>query len=156
MKSGGSKIFVLMVLLIGAAGLGWVVFERFQNQAGSSTGRRESRPVPVEVASIQHGPIELQRTFSGELEAQAEFVAAPKVSGRVERVLVNIADTVTRDQVVAELDNDEYVQAVTQAQADLAVAKANLSPEERQLVKIIIDGSDDRSCREQCREGILK
>jgi tRNA (guanine37-N1)-methyltransferase len=36
------------------------------------------------------------------------------------------------------------------------LAKADLSPEERQLVKIIIDGSDDRSCREQCREGILK
>jgi RND family efflux transporter MFP subunit len=127
MKSGGPKIFVLIVILIGAAGLGWVIFDRFQNQASSSTRQRDSRPVPVEVALIQHGPIEMQRTFSGELEAQAEFVAAPKVSGRVERVLVNIADTVTRNQVVTELDNDEYVQAVNQAQADLAVAKANLS-----------------------------
>jgi RND family efflux transporter MFP subunit len=83
--------------------------------------------VPVEVAQIRHGPIALQRTFSGELEALAEFVVAPKVSGRVERVLVNIADTVKRGQVVAELDNDEYVQAVAQAQADLAVARAKLS-----------------------------
>ncbi len=83
--------------------------------------------MPVEVAQIQRGPIALQRTFSGELEALAEFVVAPKVSGRVERVLVNIADTVKRGQVVAELDNDEYVQAVAQAQADLAVARANLS-----------------------------
>ena len=85
------------------------------------------RPVPVEVAQIQHGPIVLQRTFSGELEALAEFVVAPKVSGRVERVFVNIADTVKRGQVVAELDNDEYIQAVAQARADLEVAKANLS-----------------------------
>jgi RND family efflux transporter MFP subunit len=61
------------------------------------------------------------------LEALAEFVVAPKVSGRVERVIVNIADTVKRSQVVAELDNDEYVQAVAQAQADLVVARANLS-----------------------------
>jgi RND family efflux transporter MFP subunit len=89
--------------------------------------------VPVEVAPIQHGPIELQRTFSGELESQAEFVAAPKVSGRVERVMVNISDTVTRNQVVAELDNDEYIQAVTQAQADLAVANANLSQAKSEL-----------------------
>jgi RND family efflux transporter MFP subunit len=42
-------------------------------------------------------------------------------------VIVNLADTVKRGQVVAELDNDEYVQAVAQAQADLEVAKANLS-----------------------------
>jgi RND family efflux transporter MFP subunit len=61
------------------------------------------------------------------LEARAEFVVAPKVSGRVERVFVNIADTVNRGQVVAELDNDEYVQAVAQARADLLVARANLS-----------------------------
>jgi multidrug efflux pump subunit AcrA (membrane-fusion protein) len=94
MKSGGSKIFVLIVILIGAAGLGWVIFDRFQNQASSSTRRRDSRPVPVEVAEIQHGPIALQRTFSGELEALAEFVVAPKVGGRVEHVIVNISDSV--------------------------------------------------------------
>jgi RND family efflux transporter MFP subunit len=128
MKSGGPKIFILTVLLIGAAaGIGWMIYDQYQSQASTRSGRKASRPVPVEVAQIEHGPIALQRTFSGELEALAEFVVAPKVSGRVERVFVNIADTVERGQVVAELDNDEYVQAVAQAQADLAVAQANLS-----------------------------
>jgi RND family efflux transporter MFP subunit len=42
-------------------------------------------------------------------------------------VIVNIADRVKRGQVVAELDNDEYVQSVAQAQADLLVTRANLS-----------------------------
>jgi RND family efflux transporter MFP subunit len=45
-------------------------------------------------------------------------------------VLVDIADTVQRNQVVAELDNAEYVQAVAQAQADLEVARATLSEAE--------------------------
>ncbi len=126
MKSGGPKIFILTVLLIGAtAGLGWVIFGELQDRAGSSKSAKTLRPVPVEVAQIQRGSIALQRTFSGELEALAEFVVAPKVSGRVERVIVNIADSVKRGQVVAELDNDEYVQAVAQAQADLLVAWAN-------------------------------
>jgi RND family efflux transporter MFP subunit len=40
---------------------------------------------------------------------------------------VNIADVVERGRVVAELDNDEYVQSVAQAKADLLVARANLS-----------------------------
>jgi RND family efflux transporter MFP subunit len=128
MKSGGPKIFILTVLLIGAAAaLGWVIFGQILDRPGSKKSAKASRPVPVEVARIQRGPIALQRTFSGELEALAEFVVAPKVSGRVERVIVNIADTVKRGQVVAELDNDEYVQAVAQAQADLVVAKAKLS-----------------------------
>jgi RND family efflux transporter MFP subunit len=128
MKLGGPKIFILMVLLIGsAAGLGWLIYGQFQGRGGSSKTDKTSRPVSVEVAQIQRRPIALQRTFSGELEALAEFVVAPKVSGRVERVIVNIGDTVKRGQVVAELDNDEYVQAVAQAQADLLVARANLS-----------------------------
>ena len=135
MKWSGPKIFILTVFLIGtAAGLGWVVFGQFQEGAGSSKIGKDLRPVPVEVAQIQHGPIALQRTFSGELEALAEFVVAPKVSGRVERVIVNIADTVKRGQVVAELDNDEYVQAVAQAQADLEVARANLSKAKSDLI----------------------
>ena len=128
MKSGSPKIFLLTVLLIGAVtGLGWVIFGQFHSRDGSSKSGKTSRPVPVEVAQIQRRPIALQRTFSGELEALAEFVVAPKVSGRVERVIVNISDTVKRGQVVAEVDNDEYVQAVAQAQADLLVARANLS-----------------------------
>ncbi|MCK5656650.1 MAG: efflux RND transporter periplasmic adaptor subunit [Deltaproteobacteria bacterium] len=128
MKSGRSKTFILTVLLIGAAaGLGWVIFSQFLDQTGSSKSGKASRAVPVEVAQIQRGPIASQRTFSGELEALAEFVVAPKVSGRVERVIVDIADTVQRGQVVAELDNEEYVQAVAQAEADLLVARANLS-----------------------------
>jgi RND family efflux transporter MFP subunit len=128
MKPGGPKIFILTIVLIGVTvGLGWIIFSQIQERSSSSKKDKALRPVPVEVAQIQHGPIALQRTFSGELEARAQFVVAPKVSGRVERVLVNIADTVKRGQVVAELDNDEYVQAVAQAQADLEVAAANLS-----------------------------
>ena len=128
MKSGSLKIFILTVLLMGAAaGVTWVIFAQFHEQNSSRKSGQISRVVPVEVAQIQRGPIALRRTFSGELEALAEFVVAPKVSGRVERVFVNIADSVERGQIVAELDNAEYVQAVTQARADLEVARAKLS-----------------------------
>ncbi len=133
MKSGRPKFFLLVFLLIAAAGSGWVIFRQVQDRGGSVKSKQISRPVPVEVAPIEHGPIALRRSFSGELEALAEFVVAPKVSGRVERVIVNIADPVKRGQVVAELDNDEYVQAVAQARADLLVANANQSEAESAL-----------------------
>ena len=127
MKSDSPKIYLLMFLLIGVAAAGWFILTQLQDRGEPGKGRKSSRPIPVEVAQIQHGPIELKRTFSGELEALAEFVVAPKVSGRVERVLVNIADQVNRGLVVAELDNAEYIQAVAQAEADLVVARANLA-----------------------------
>ena len=104
MKSG-PKMVVWAVILLGViAGAGWLFFGPFNDQPGQGKGGRAQQPVPVEVARIEHGPIAFKRTFSGELEALAEFVVAPKVNGRVERVLVNIADTVRRGQVVAELE----------------------------------------------------
>lgn len=84
----------------------------------------DSGPVPVEVAAIETGPIERRREFAGSLEASAEFIVAPKVAGRVERITVDLADPVTRGQVVAELDDEELQQAEAQARANLAVARA--------------------------------
>jgi RND family efflux transporter MFP subunit len=128
MKLSACRISLLVIaLVIGAASAGWMPFGQSTSLAQEKNNRPNAAPVPVEVTDIEHGPIALQRIFSGELEAPAQFVVAPKVGGRVERMLVDIADTVQRGQVVAELDNAEYIQIVAQAQADLAVAQANIS-----------------------------
>jgi RND family efflux transporter MFP subunit len=136
MTAGHPKPYILAALAgcLLAVG-GWVIFSQLGDRAGTGPKSRFARPVPVEVARIERGPIALQRSFSGELEATAEFVVAPKVNGRVVQVTVNLADSVRRGQVVAQLDNAEYVQAVAQAQADLVVARANLS-ESRSALEI--------------------
>ncbi|MEJ2396088.1 MAG: biotin/lipoyl-binding protein, partial [Candidatus Thiodiazotropha sp.] len=127
---------ILLVLLLVAGVIGWQVYARLQETGGGSKGKKDqARPVPVEVAPIEVGEIELRRAFSGTLQADTEFVVAPKVSGRIEQIDVDLADLVTRGQLVARLDNDEYVQAVRQAEADLAVARANLA-EAESLLKI--------------------
>ncbi len=126
----------LLAVLSIAAWIGWQVYGRLQQSGGGSKAKKEdSRPIPVEVAGIRVGDIELRRAFSGTLQAYSEFVVAPKVSGRVEQIEVDLADIVKRGQVVARLDNDEYVQTVRQAEADLAVARANLA-EAQSLLKI--------------------
>jgi RND family efflux transporter MFP subunit len=131
---GGKFSVSLVVSLLIAAALGWFLFEQLDGQDRAPVrGKRPVKAVPVEVAPVQRGPMKLERTFSGALEAQAQFVVAPKVSGRVERIYVNLADTVQRGQVVAELDNGEYVQDVAQARADLEVAKANVAGAESAL-----------------------
>lgn len=131
-KRTGKTAFSFRFLLVAlvaflAAGLIWSLFLRVQETQRTVPGDRQTRKVAVEAAALEHGPIELRRTFSGALEATAKFVVAPKVSGRVEQLAVDLADRVRRGQVVARLDNDEYVQAVAQSEADLAVARANRS-----------------------------
>jgi RND family efflux transporter MFP subunit len=85
----------------------------------------ERRVAAVEVAQIERRALDLERTFSGALEAKSEFVVAPKVPGRVESIEVDLGDIVSRGQIVARLDEAEFAQAVRQAEAELAVAEAN-------------------------------
>ncbi|RJX34003.1 MAG: efflux RND transporter periplasmic adaptor subunit [Desulfurivibrio sp.] len=121
------KRFLIMIvggMLVGLAV--WLVATQLRDRRDAEQDGRGGKAAPVEVTPIEHGPITLRRTFNGTLEARAEFVVSPKVGGRVERLAVNLADTVKRGQVVAELDDAEYVQAVVQAGADLAVSRANL------------------------------
>ncbi len=132
MRTAARTLFFIVVL--GGLGfLGWKLYARLQEEGGAERGARGTHPAPVEVAPVTRGPIELRRTFTGTLEAPAELVVAPKIPGRVKEITVDLADPVQRGQVVARLDNDEYVQAVTQAEADLMVAQATLAEAESAL-----------------------
>lgn len=92
-------------------------------EAGSGRGRGRP-PAPVAVAPIERGPIALTRVFGGTLEAPAKLVVAAKLTGRLERLAVDLGDAVRPGQVVAVLDDDELRQLAAQAQAALAVAEA--------------------------------
>lgn len=126
-------LFILTLLIVLAL-FGWLLSQRLieQHQTGDSSVK-QTQPIPVEVAAVERGHIERQRTFSGTLQAQAEIVVAPKVSGRILQLMADLADPINQGQVVARLDNDEYVQDVRQAEAELAVARANLAEAQSQL-----------------------
>jgi len=117
-------LIAILVVLAGLAGVGWFYLHPSGNPEKKVPGGKHLNPAPVEVDVIKQGPIHLRLTFSGTLEARAEFVVAPKVSGRIKSLSVDLSDTVSRGQLVAELDNEEAFQAVLQAKADLAVANA--------------------------------
>ena len=117
---------VLAVVLAVVGVLAWLGNGRLEELARKPSRKQSTGPVPVEVAAIERGAIENRRTFTGTLDPKAEFVVAPKISGRIEKLDVDLADTVERGQLVAKLDDDEYVQSVAQAEADYAVARANL------------------------------
>jgi RND family efflux transporter MFP subunit len=133
-RSVGRKLLVVFVLIAGAASLGWAIFNRLQEQQVPQQRGGTAHAAPVEVAPIERGPIQWRRTFSGALESPAAFVVRPKISGRIMRLGVVLADTVARGQVVAWLDDDEPVQLVALAQAELAVAEASLAEARSALV----------------------
>ena len=133
MKSALRVVFVVLLL----AGVGWggrAIYLKVQaSRKARGSAAKPDLPVAVEVAAVTRGRIRDMRTFSGTLEARTRVVVATKISGRIERVFLDMADKVARGQVIAELDDDEYVQEVAQAEADLAVARANQARAESAL-----------------------
>jgi RND family efflux transporter MFP subunit len=96
-----------------------------QSENGTIVRQKNKLPVPVEVASLERKTLYLHRTFNGTIEPLAQFTVAPKVSGRIQRLLVDVSDSISRGQVVAQLEDAEFKQAVAEAEARLAVAEAN-------------------------------
>ncbi len=123
------RVVTGVVVVVVAALLGWQIYERVQEQAAAEAGG--SRPggaaVPVEVTPVRTATVRDVAEFTGTLLPRAQFVVAPKVSGRLVRLLVDIGDHVKNGDPVAELDSDEYAQEVAQASAELEVSKANLA-----------------------------
>lgn len=120
------KALVICIVLALIGLIGWQAHRRASTSSQGAKTQRPAIAVPVEVVPIQRASIRDVGLFSGSLLPKSYFVAAPKVAGRLEKLLVNIGDPVKRGQLIAVLDDEEYAQQVEQARAELEVAKANV------------------------------
>lgn len=97
-----------------------------QADAGQRRGGGQQQAIPVAVAAISQGPMSQRRVYSGTVEASVSFTVAPKVAGRLQRFMVDVGDSVQRTQVVAQLDDAEFIEEALRAKAELAVAEARV------------------------------
>ncbi|MCK4967276.1 efflux RND transporter periplasmic adaptor subunit [bacterium] len=115
-------VFVIVIIIL----LGWRVYQEFFLSKEEFTSRRVNAAVAVEIAPIQKAPINDIGYFTGSLLPWSQFTVAPKITGRLKKIYANIGDVVFSNQLIAILDNEEYVQQVERYQAELEVAKANV------------------------------
>ena len=120
----GAAAILLALVLVGA--VGWRLWET-RPEEESAGASRDRGAVAVETAPVDQGLIRDLRVFTGTLEAASRFSVAPKVSGRLLRLEVDIGDAVSRGQEVGRLDDDEFVQQLAQAEAELEIANANVA-----------------------------
>lgn len=127
---------VLLVMLASGGGLvAWRAVSASTEEGAASTAA-EQRPVPVQVAAVERGVLRDVRVLSGTLEAATRFVVAAKVGGRIESLPVDLGDRVRRGQIIAMIDDDEFVQSVLQADAELAVREAEQAQTEAELERV--------------------
>jgi RND family efflux transporter MFP subunit len=120
------KLIITIIILAGIGFLGWQIYQKASASKKGFKGNRRNVTVAVEVEFVKKASIREVGKFTGSLYPFSEFILAPKISGRLEKILVNIGDTVKGGQLVAVLDDDEYLQEVSLARAELEVARANL------------------------------
>jgi len=124
------KKTVAVILCLAVVGWGsWEGYQKIQAKraADASGGKGRSRPpVAVDVAAVTRAPIRDVRMLTGTLRPNARFDVAPKIGGRLEALSVELGDTVRRGQEIGHLEDEEYVQRVEQARAELQVARANV------------------------------
>ena len=127
------KKFTIAILIAGLAFLGWQIYKKASVSGKEFNMRSRNLTVAVEIAPVQKTSIREIGQFTGSLLPLSEFKVAPKIAGRLEKILVNIGDSVKADQLVAAVDDEEYHQQVYQAVAELEVAQANFEERDNAL-----------------------
>jgi RND family efflux transporter MFP subunit len=127
------KIILIVAVCVVVGLIGWQVIQKIIKSSQGADIDRTAAPVAVEVEAVRKDTIRDSGNFTGTLAPKSQYVVAPKISGRLERLLVDIGDRINRNQLIAVLDDEEYRQQVRQAEADLLVAQANLEESKSSL-----------------------
>jgi len=83
--------------------------------------------IPITSTLVTQGSIAATLVYSGNVQARSQVNVVPKITGRVERLFVDIGDEVRQGEVIAELDRAALDAQVQQAEAAVSVAQARLS-----------------------------
>lgn len=107
---------------------GWRIMQSVGERAAAVRKRQvRNGAVVVLVEAVSREDIRDSREFTGTVSAKSQFIVAPKVPGRLNRLLVDIGQEVRNGELIVQLDSQEYQQQVEQARAEMDVALANVS-----------------------------
>lgn len=93
---------------------------------GGPPGGQKQPPVPVAVSVAATGPIASYYTATATLAAEREADILARVSGVVQKLMVEEGDIVSEGQELLRIDNAEYQFRLEQAQADRADLQSRL------------------------------
>jgi RND family efflux transporter MFP subunit len=127
-RRGRWRIPVLLLLLVIAAA-GVLYFMRVRPAFGAVEVQTVQPSVQSGTGPMAGTPI---LTASGYLVARRQSVVSSKIQGRISRLLVEEGSVVKEGDVLATLENEDYIAGIAKAKADIEYAKADLAEAQRQ------------------------
>jgi RND family efflux transporter MFP subunit len=123
--------FGALVVVAALAGIG-LSFYASRPTESATANKPAVEPVVVEAARVERRSFEDRVELAATVEAQESVAILPKVSGILEEIHVDLGDKVEQGQLIARIEDEQFVRRLDQAQANLQlgiaqVKKAQLS-----------------------------
>jgi RND family efflux transporter MFP subunit len=90
----------------------------------------------VEVQELKPSSIEKYLTYAGKVEANKSVNVTPKVSGRVQEILVDEGDVVQEGQVLFTIDQSDIQDQIDSLESQLKISEASVSSAEEALRQV--------------------
>jgi len=134
-------IIVAAVLAVLGGGVAWRVAATVKKEAAARVALEKKaadeneRPALVRVAAVQRRDLVDRAIVTGAIRARNEVEVFAKMPGRLESVHVRLGERVRAGQVLAVVEHREATWQKKQAEAAVALAKANLEMHESNLAR---------------------
>jgi len=103
--------------------------------AASAASRRGGKAVEVKIVSVDKRDLVASVTASGQVQPRTKVDVASDISGRIVRLSVKEGQIVRKGQFLLEIDPEQYIAAVQQAEAALSSAKAQAAQARANLLQ---------------------
>lgn len=105
-------------------------------KSGGTTGYMAPPPPSLPVISVFKRPFSTYREYTASLEGSKDIEIRPQVSGYIETIFVDEGAFVKKGQPLFKINDQPYQEALNNANAALAVAKANQATAEINMNKL--------------------
>ena len=149
MKKKSLKILIRIMVILFLSFLSWRIFILITKESDNNFSRGKDQAVAILAETIKLETIQDIKEFTGSIYPAYQYIIAPKISGRLEKITKRIGDFVNENEIIAIIDDSEYQQELLEAKANLTIAQVNLAEANSQLEFADIELSRVKSLKEK-------
>ncbi len=129
-------LYMFFMVVVGVAVV-LTVLQWYKETAPVAQSPEWNDKMAITVTDVKRRTLADVRIFTGNLKANSSFDLATKVPGRLETLTVTTGNPIEPGQLVAKIDDIEYIQQLAQAKANLEVGRSQVA-----AAKITLDQSE--------------